>query len=329
VAIETFLERVVPNFKTYSLAWFGGEPLLHPDIVVQVSRRFRSLQSRYDSLGSVAITTNGSLLKEDVLRKLKEVDVDLFHVSVDGPRATHNQQRKSQSGEDTYDLILDNIERALDTTECHVLFRINFKQGNRRDAEVVSNWFASEVKPRFHRFGSRFKPHLVSVWNASLTSVDGICLSDAQAFQVWYDLKSSILGSIGTDPLRELAATAAEMGSLACYAGKPNHYVLGSDGSVYKCTVAFKLPENRIGFLSDSGELVLDPKLESVWTSANSLTDPTCSGCAFSASCMGIHCPLTRLQTGAPPCPTEKRFIDTFLLANADPILPAAKLNHD
>jgi len=328
-AIEALLEQEVPKFKTYSLAWFGGEPLLQPDIVIRVSKRFRELQARCGSLGSVAITTNGSRLSEDLLHKLAEVGIDLFHISVDGPRTTHNLQRKSQGGEDTYDLILDNIERALEMTESQVLFRINFKQGNRQDAADLAGWFDSEIKPRFSRFGSRFRPHLVSIWNASLTSVDGICLSDAQAFQVWFDLKRSILQSMGTYPLRELAASAAEIGSLACYAGKPNHYVIGSDGSVYKCTVAFKLPENRIGFLSDKGELVLDPQREAVWTSANSLTDPTCSACAFSASCMGLHCPLTRLQTGAPPCPTEKRFVDAFLSADVELISPATKLSHD
>lgn len=124
--------------------------------------------------------------------------------------------------------------------------------------------------------------------------------------------------ALGQNPAALVAGRIAGLGTLSCYAGKPNHYVVGSDGSVYKCTVALDLPENHIGRISESGDLLHSGDREDLWTSANSLTDVVCGKCAFHSSCMGIHCPLERIQTQSQPCPTHKVYIDSLLDIRSD-----------
>lgn len=310
-----FLHKNTPHFESYSLGWFGGEPLLQTEIIVHISDVFRQLQRQHGFKGSIAITTNGSLLTEENLNRLNSVGIDLYHISVDGPQEIHNSQRIAPSGRNTYNLILDNIERMLETSDSHVILRTNLKAANPQMGEIVSNWLSSEIMPRFARFEDRIRYHVVSIWDASTSSVEGICISDSQKFQTWFNVKQHLAKAVDKTVSAVLAEEASGLGSLACYAGKPNHYIVGSDGNVYKCTVAFDLPENRIGSINSSGEMTLDSDKEGIWINANSLTDPSCSKCAFGTSCMGIHCPLTRIQTGMPPCPTEKQFIASYLAA--------------
>jgi uncharacterized protein len=308
-----FLSQQAPRFESYSLAWFGGEPLLQRDVILRIGAAYRELQQKNKFGGSIAITTNGSLLTEPTLRLLADIDVNLYHISVDGPRELHDSQRVTLGGHSTYHSIMDNIERALETTDCHILFRVNMDTTKPRSLLSISPWLVDEVVPRFARFGTRIKFLIVSIWDATTTSVEGICISEFQRFQYWFDTRCHLAAALGTNALLALSEETAGVGSLACYAGKPNHYVVGSDGQVYKCTVAFDLPANQVGYITPAGELVLDRAREAMWVSSNSLTDGTCGACAFHASCMGLACPLTRIQTGSQPCPTPKRFIGEIL----------------
>jgi uncharacterized protein len=294
--------------------------LLHTDIIVRIGEAYRQIQRAHGIGGSIAITTNGSLLTAETLKLMNPVGVELYHISVDGPRELHNSQRVIPGGGNTYDFILDNIELVLNASESRVLFRVNLNTANPQLGEIVSAWLSDDIMPRYARFGERIQYHVVSIWNATTTSVEGICISDSQRFQTWFDVKKRLAQVAGKDILSALADEVSGLGTLACYAGKPNHYVIGSDGSLYKCTVAkctvaFDLPENKVGYMTADGEMVVRQEREAIWIDANSLTDPTCSRCAFGGSCMGLHCPLTRIQTGKPPCPTQKRFVASYLAA--------------
>lgn len=312
-AVIQFLAHETPKFKAYSLGWFGGEPLLQTDVIMEVVKAYRQLQAQYGFLGSVGITTNGYLLDGETRRSLARLPVDLYHISVDGPASVHNSQRVMPSGADTYERILSNIKGLLADTAAHVIFRVNVDTSIEGRAAEVAGWLRSQIVPLFSDYSDRLRYHIVSVWDATTTSVEGICVSDAARFQRRFTIEKAVAEATGEDVAARLAAHAAPLGAMACYAGKPHQYVLGSDGQVYKCTVALDLPENKIGQLLPDGTLDIDPALEALWTSSNVLTDPVCGSCAFGGSCMGLHCPLTRLQTGTQPCPTEKRFVRTYL----------------
>jgi uncharacterized protein len=314
-SIKVFLEKEVPKFNSYSLGWFGGEPLLQPDIIRDVSLVLQNTAKKHNVMTSVAITTNGYLL-DQALPKLVDVDISLFHISVDGPKAIHESQRRLQGGE-SYDKILDNIENVLETCKSKVLFRVNVDATNPVNCLEVSTWIVEEIQTRFSKYGKRLKLHVVPIWDASTKHVDGICLSETQHFQNWMIVESAIAKLGHQDLLSYLGNQIAGIGSLACYAGKPNHYVIGSDGRVYKCTVAFELEANQVGWMRSAGILELDNDKDSLWTSDSALTDSTCSQCAFSLSCMGLHCPLTRMETGKQPCPTQKRFITHYFDENS------------
>lgn len=312
-SIVRYLHKTVPRVPNLFLAWFGGEPLLHPPIIHRISSVYRDLQKRHGHNGSISITTNGYRLNDEVLDRLGSIDVNVYQVSLDGPKAVHDSQRLTSTGLGTYDTILENIERVLRKTRSDILLRMNIDSTRPEVATLMQAWLRDEVFPRFADFGSRVKYHVVSIWDASTKSIEGICLKEVHRFQTWMEVKRSLLAQEKTTPSEYLASLVSKPGKMACYAGKPNSVVIGADGRLYKCTVAFDLPENQIGFIRPDGELEIDPEREKQWTGQNFLTDPVCGSCAFSKSCQGISCGLTRIQTGQRPCPTEKRFHQLIL----------------
>jgi uncharacterized protein len=314
--IEKYLDANLKKFKYYSLGFFGGEPLLHPNIILQIAKKYRCLQKENGIGGSIGITTNGYPLSMEVIEKLNEVEVDFYHISIDGSESIHNSQRKLINGKATYSTILNNIESVLKNTKSKVIFRINYDSKSTQK-ELIINWLKDEIFPKFSCFSDQIIYNVVSVWQATTTSIDGICIKDLQTFNSYFEIQKSICEHKNFDsPLDYLLNQTSELGSLACYAGKPNNYIIGANGKIYKCSVAFDLDENNIGNIMSDGQLLVDSKKEELWISENSLTDKQCNKCAFDTRCLGLNCPLARIQSSLPPCPTEKKYIEEYISAN-------------
>ena len=58
-----------------------------------------------------------------------------------------------------------------------------------------------------------------------------------------------------------------------CYAANPHSFVIGSDGTIYKCTVAFEDPKNHLGRLAEDGEMHIDDQKFALWVSNGEETD--------------------------------------------------------
>src|ERR1700753_1885199 len=74
-SLMLFISKSVPRLKHLSLSWFGGEPLLARDIVLQVSAHAQreAKAAGLTSFGG-SLTTNASLLTKDIFEKLLAVD---------------------------------------------------------------------------------------------------------------------------------------------------------------------------------------------------------------------------------------------------------------
>ena len=91
-----------------SLIFFGGEPLLEPDLVLETAERARERARDAGRRLSLHMTTNGTLLLPDVAERLHGVGVSTM-VSLDGPAAEQNRCRRYPDGTGSYDDIARNI----------------------------------------------------------------------------------------------------------------------------------------------------------------------------------------------------------------------------
>lgn len=307
-ALKQYISNTVPKFKSYQLAWFGGEPLLHPDLVADVSSHFKKVSEDNGVHSSVSVTTNGYLLKEGTLEKLSDSGMDVYHITLDGPKNLHDNQRVGIKKQPTYERIFDNMMTILNESDSKIVLRVNVQVSGKDSTALIENWLTQEIVPTFANYGERVDYYIVPIWDATTTGIEGICLSKLVDFQRVAKLKEAALNAKGSSLKEELASMLAKPGSLSCYAGTPNSFVIGADGAAYKCSVAVDLPENQIGKLTADGRIEVDDDKHDHWISDNAVTDSNCNSCSFARSCQGVFCPLVRIQTQKPPCPTEKRF---------------------
>ncbi|WP_198011479.1 radical SAM protein [Synechococcus sp. PCC 7335] len=310
LGLHKFLRQQVPMYESFQLAWFGGEPLVETEVIAQATAIFHQARNAHRVRGTASITTNGYLLSGSRLERLDTAGIDVYQITLDGDPAVHDSQRITASGHKTHHQIMENIKGVLTNTLARVVVRINVDTHKDEAAKRTACWVRNELADLVTMGGERVDIAVVPVWSADTTTIDGICLSSAHRFQVLNMVKEAACEIKGTTTVEKFLQLSSALGTLSCYAGKPNTWVVGSDGTVYKCTVAFDLPENKIGRLTESGNMELDIEKAALWTQKNATNDPTCGKCAFARSCQGIFCPLLRMQVEKPPCPTEKRLFD-------------------
>ena len=306
LATMNFLDEEVPRFSSYDLSWFGGEPLLQLDLVERGSLHFQHLLKKYERSGSVSITTNGSRLSIDAVRRLHKAGMNQYQITLDGPQELHDQQRPRQDGSSTYSDVLTAIKNVINESDASVTIRFNYKPTRPQVVAEIKEWLRSDLGDLLGRDDGRVSVHGVPIWDATTTGVSGICLTEPAMIDQVMAMSHAVSEAQSLDYAAQTAKTFSQVGSLACYAGKPGHYVIGSDGTIYKCTVAFDLPENHIGSVLHGRTARVDKNREDVWTADNAISDSGCGKCSISRACLGIHCPLTRMQERRRPCPTAK-----------------------
>ena len=92
-----FLVRNSGNRRNLEVDFFGGEPLLNWDVVKELVRYGRSLEKDHDKHFRFTITTNGTLLNEEILDFVNR-EMDNIVLSIDGRKEVNDRMRPWRSG---------------------------------------------------------------------------------------------------------------------------------------------------------------------------------------------------------------------------------------
>ena len=99
-----FIEHLLTTAHTefLKITWFGGEPLLAPDVIEVLSERIISLCEKLNVTYTSMIITNGYLLDQDMVDLLERCHVDTCQITLDGLGATHDATRRLAGGGATF-----------------------------------------------------------------------------------------------------------------------------------------------------------------------------------------------------------------------------------
>ena len=73
------------------ISWFVGEPLLSLDKIIYAQERINSFVKKYNMVIDSSMTTNGYLLSIQVFKKLIELKINKYNITIDGNN--HNDLR--------------------------------------------------------------------------------------------------------------------------------------------------------------------------------------------------------------------------------------------
>lgn len=98
--------------KHCEIDFFGGEPLMNMDVVKHVVAYVRKREQETGKIFKLTLTTNGVLLRDDVIRYLNDNQISLV-LSLDGRKEVHDRMRPNVGGRGSYAQVLANFKKAV------------------------------------------------------------------------------------------------------------------------------------------------------------------------------------------------------------------------
>ncbi|WP_195257811.1 radical SAM/SPASM domain-containing protein [Bacillus paralicheniformis] len=301
--ILNFLKKELVSYKNLNISWFGGEPLESFNVIQELSEEIKVLCNKNKVDYFADITTNGYNLDEEKFKKLIELNVSNFQITLDGNSQTHDRQRIKKDGGPTFNKIIENLVNLKNTSyEYSILLRSNIS----KDVSEVMYDYIDLMRDLF-KDDPRFLMHFIPVLNLKGEQSSNIHLCNTKDLFPYYEYAQEQGFNFN------FYKGFMEPGGSECYASNPNSYVIGSDGMVYKCTVAFNNPLNHVGDIKENGEMELYEERLSLWLSGGANEDPNCTKCYFRPACQGNACPLERIEAEKTPCPPIKQNLKRYL----------------
>lgn len=262
-----------------SIGWFGGEPLLATDIIYEINEYAQKICEMDTKIRFTSgMTTNGFLLDQLTFTKLVKLGCVQFQISLDGPREIHNSTRIQANGQGSFDVIWANLLAMKATDEkFNVSLRIHVTPTNIDDIKNLLH----QIKETFSgdkRFGVFIRP---------VSNLKGN-QAEKEKYLDWQKDKHIIDGLyaiLGDKDIRPQHLEDEKTGPYICYAAYANSLVIRADGSLAKCTVAFKDDLNRIGKINDDGALTIDNEKINLWSKWIKTMDYNMLKCPYSSLC--------------------------------------------
>jgi len=251
----------------FILSWFGGEPLLAWDIILDVSAHALKEFSREGQNYAGYITTNAYRLQVGLFQKLIEVGIRRFQITLDGPKQVHDRRRLRRDGAGTFDIIWNNliaIRELASSADCpwfEVSLRVHYDGAS---IEYVSH-LVTDIIEAFSPEPKRFTVNLheLECLGGSRDNEIVKLTENDKAIARTYADRLSMSGLSTSMP--------SDFRNYICYAARANSLVIRADGRVSKCTVALLDNRNNVGQLFPDGHIEiyndkLRPWLRGVFT---------------------------------------------------------------
>ncbi len=137
-AIVKLLENSAERLNEFTVTWFGGEPTLKMDIIEDMTARFKKICKKNNISYSATIVSNGYILNKKMAQKLKDLDVIIAQITLDGPKEIHDVRRPVVGGAGSFDKIIDNLKEISDILRIHL--RINVDKNNYKETEELFDY---------------------------------------------------------------------------------------------------------------------------------------------------------------------------------------------
>jgi uncharacterized protein len=111
---------VLRNKDGVNLIFYGGEPLLSVDMIVSISKNIRAFAKKQGMAFNFTLTTNGTLLTSQIVKKLKPLGLRSASITLDGPREVHDAFRSFKAGMGSFDTIVRNIRNVHSLIDVHI-----------------------------------------------------------------------------------------------------------------------------------------------------------------------------------------------------------------
>lgn len=273
------------HIECVTLDWFGGEPLLRfSQIIYPFTKSLKGWCEQLDVKIQPIMTTNGSLINDDVASKMDEIGLNQLQITLDGDREHHNKVRFSPAMRNSYDVIVGNIH-----TVCKVLknpsieLRINYTKDNIDSAFSILDDFDKDIRRYI-----LVSPHVVWQRSNELSEMsETVSELRLKAFEKGYNIN----------------IPGMSLRCMSCYTENMEQFVINYDMNVYKCTARDFDKKYSIGRITDEGKFVPNELYYKYYITSSPFMNKQCLECELLPSCIySSSCLQKKVENHQPGC---------------------------
>ena len=283
-AIITFIEDAAKRgTKVIDLSWYGGEPLLYPDIIEDLGRRILVAAKKNSCSIRSHMVTNGYLLTPKIVELLDEIGVTKVQITLDGLKEHHDVRRPLCSGKGTFDRILSNLS----LFPIEVAVRMNVDRQNCGD-------FAS-LKKLIDGLGN---PN-ITLYPSPVEDINKDTVNEVSDFMSAEEFDNFTLKVCEEGGLSSEDFSVMDDRFCFCTAETENCYVIDEQGEVFKCWDEAGRKEYRCFNLIDPDSM--DYLAIAKYLASDPFADEACRECVFLPLCFG-GCKFQRTHLNKSVC---------------------------
>ncbi len=225
------------EIKEILITYYGGEPLLSRALIISISERLKSFVEDKGLRLKLYLTTNGTLLTKETVRKLKLLGLKEALVTLDGPSDIHNSFRPFKGGTGSFDAIVKNIKDV--GSRVRIALNGNFVKDNYRRFPALLHYLEDEVIDISKMPSVQFSPVVAESEDFGPGFHEGC----ASVSEPWFPMASVWL----REEILKRRGRQARTEPGLCMMEYENNILVNYDGGIYKCPGLIGREEFRIG----------------------------------------------------------------------------------
>lgn len=299
------------GYRTFSVCWFGAEPLLGISVLRRMTPRLAALAAAAKCSYGAKLVTNGLALTPALIDELiGPLGISHIEVTLDGIADAHDARRHNKGGGPTFQRIFRNLLALTRHAEDGVAISVRCNV-DRRNFESVSPLLKQLAASGIQRKITFYVASVYS-WGNSAHEL-ALAPEEFSAMEIAWLSEQIELGFVPT-----LIPSAKPV---VCMAVKPESRLYDAYGNVFNCTEVSYVPSYGMPnkyMLGQVWNIAQEEKIGRLAGFNQKIEEHAypCSSCAILPICGGA-CPKKWLE-GYVPCPSIKRNIgDRLQLAYA------------
>jgi uncharacterized protein len=262
------------------IKWFGGEPLLEKNIILKLSDKIQRQVASFGVEYQSTMVTNGYLLDRLSKEEISALNLMSIQVTLDGLEKTHNKRRPAKDGGNSFQRILENIERTAQFFK-NIVIRINIDKENVGEIHLLLKFLKDRgVFDSCKQIYFAFVDTEIGRYSAKSQCASGM---NRQEIVDLYDIISLNLKNEGLEDIEPIQYP--KFLSVACDAQVKNYYVINPEGFVFKCSGDASFKERSLFNLNTKE--IINPSREEKFLKFSAIDDPKCRSCRSLPMCQG------------------------------------------
>ncbi|MDM8157023.1 radical SAM protein [Amedibacillus dolichus] len=285
-----------PDNKSVHIIWFGGEPLLYPDILLKMNDKLYQYCKENNKLFKSEIITNGYLLNVELVEKLIKCHIEHLQITLDGAKCSHDSRRILKNGDGTFDVIYKNLE-LLFNKPITVSLRMNVDKTNLENIADLEKSILKLNNPNII-----CHPAIVELSDMHFQDIKEKCFYDDSELQMYYGHPTI------SKYYNSYKCSDYGLRSFFCEAEHEHSFVIDEIGNVYKCWNSVGVDDEVYCTVKDTTP---NPAIVSVFLGRDPFTEKKCVDCPYIPICAGGCVMQKKLRNENECCDNKFNFLES------------------